>query len=983
MSTDPLTTASGTQAGSIESGPGPPHGSPPTRRPVAGDAPTSVGEYDLVRKIGAGGMGLVYLARHRGLGREVALKVLRMPPGARDEAIQRFLREARAASRLTHPGIAPVFESGRDQDLLYYSMEFVDGGSLADVVAERRPAPRQAMEWIGQAARALAHAHEAGVLHRDIKPQNLLLGRDGRIRIVDFGLAKDLDSKSELTREGQTLGTPAYMSPEQAEGAVSTLGAASDVYSLGAVLYFLLTGAAPFEGETPFSVVKKVILDPAVPVRRRVPAVARDIETLCMKCLEKVPALRYPTAAALADDVAAYLEGAPISARPPGVLERAARFARRHRAATLAAATVVLSLCAAVVDRHVRAQEQQEATERERVRLAQAHALARSAAERLQALDQHPPAAFPSGLAEVARELDRALLLEPEATSVRLFRAEVAWLAIDPARAARELTRAREANDDDPEVEYAHVRLYHALLDARLGDPIPGFLAAAERCGERLRARTGTDLGARARLRHALRLGRAGEIAAGLADLAGSASAGGADLRYLRAAAEAFQPDLEPERRLQSCDELVRVAPRRLEHWRLRASVLQALGRFPAAAEDRRTCLALQTSPLRVDLVELCRTLFDAAAGEPEHRAALERVAEEYPNDPEAWRWLVAFHRRAGDLDAAAAALDRWQAVAPHPLASVRERYEVAQARHDREAAEAILDRTLAALRPEDLVAVHGGECLSGLADALRDAGRAEVARELLERCRRAAPADPFLAFELAQTWMSLGRPVEAAEAYGAAIAAWPANADLYQRRARALRKSKDLGAMARDLQRAVELEPANPRYRSRLAMALLATGRADQALDQLVEAIYRTPTLEIQQRLHRWSSGDFDDDEAREPARGSVDPQKALAASIVRPLLPRLARRLIERGAGALEERDSLRVLRSLSAAALVQPESPAPYLHLARFHARQQAWPAAVLCLERALELGFDGLDRLPADPDLRPLLWFPEIHRRMEGR
>jgi serine/threonine protein kinase len=264
----------------------------PERPPL----PDSIPGFELESEIGRGGMGVVYRARQPHLGRSVALKLLR----AEDAAIaDRLLAEARAAARLDHPGIVPIFETGRTDGRPYLAMALVAGPTLAAV--GRQP-PRTAARIVRDAALAVQHAHDHGVIHRDLKPGNILLAADGVPKITDFGLAKR-SGEATLSQDGQVLGTPAYMPPEFAAGAAMHAGPAADVYGLGAVLYFLLTGRAPFAGVTPLETIRRVIDDEPVPPRTIDPGIHRSIEAVCRHCLEKEPARRYATARELADDL--------------------------------------------------------------------------------------------------------------------------------------------------------------------------------------------------------------------------------------------------------------------------------------------------------------------------------------------------------------------------------------------------------------------------------------------------------------------------------------------------------------------------------------------------------------------------------------------------------------------------------------------------------------------------------------------------------
>ena len=308
-----------------------------------------VGDYELLEEIARGGMGVVYKARQLSLNRIVAVKMILAGQLATKVDHDRFHSEAQAAALLDHPNIVPVFEVGEHEGQHYFSMGYVDGRSLATRLAEGPLAPKEAAELVATVARAVDYAHRQGVIHRDIKPSNILIDSKGRPRVTDFGLAKRVDSGSELTATGQILGTPSYMPPEQAAGQIKAVGPAADLYALGAVLYAALTGRPPFQAATSIETLRQVIEREPVPLRQLNAAVPRDLETIVLKCLEKAVPRRYATAQAVADDLRRYLEGRPILARPVGRGERAWRWCRRQPVvAGLSAAAVLLVVLVAV-----------------------------------------------------------------------------------------------------------------------------------------------------------------------------------------------------------------------------------------------------------------------------------------------------------------------------------------------------------------------------------------------------------------------------------------------------------------------------------------------------------------------------------------------------------------------------------------------------------------------------------------------------------
>jgi WD40 repeat protein len=304
----------------------------------------SIAGYAIEGILGRGGMGVVYKARQTALNRIVALKMLRTGDSADADEIDRFRAEAEAVARLQHPNIVQIFDVGQQEGRAYFSLEYVTGGTLANKLRGTPLLPRAAAQLVEQLANTIQYAHERNILHRDLKPSNILLTPEGQPKIADFGLAKKLDTDDGRTRTGAVVGTPSYMAPEQAWGQSKHVGPRVDVYALGAILYECLTGRPPFQGATVMETLDQVRKREPVPLRALNPSVPRDLETICLKCLQKEPARRYLTARDLALDLRRFLDGEPVVARPLGAVGRLWRTARRHPTAALATVLTVLTL---------------------------------------------------------------------------------------------------------------------------------------------------------------------------------------------------------------------------------------------------------------------------------------------------------------------------------------------------------------------------------------------------------------------------------------------------------------------------------------------------------------------------------------------------------------------------------------------------------------------------------------------------------------
>lgn len=309
---------------------------------------STIGEYQILDVLGRGGMGIVYKAKHVTLNRLVAIKMILAGSHANEDQIKRFMSEARAVAGLQHPNIVQIFDIGEHEELPYFSLEYVDGASLEDVLREESASPNDAAKMVASLAEAMQYAHDAGILHRDIKPANVLISKDGIPKITDFGLAKQIQNDDEQTKTGMILGTPGYMPPEQATGQ-KDIGPSADQYSLGALLYRMLSGRAPFVSSKVMDTIMQVIESPPVPLRQLDGNIPKDLETICLKTLAKKPAQRYANCSELAAELNRFLNGEPIIARPVSQTEKMIRWCKTKPQIAIPTFAAALSLIAVAI----------------------------------------------------------------------------------------------------------------------------------------------------------------------------------------------------------------------------------------------------------------------------------------------------------------------------------------------------------------------------------------------------------------------------------------------------------------------------------------------------------------------------------------------------------------------------------------------------------------------------------------------------------
>ena len=643
--------------------PGPPDDGAPA-------LPRLFGRYELRRELGRGGAGMVWEAFDPALQRPVALKTLLAGRWASPDQRARFLREVRATANLRHPHIVGVHDAGEVDGIAYLTMDLIDGQPL-DGLLERDGAlpPRRAAELLLPVARALAHAHREGIVHRDVKPENVLVAADGTPYLSDFGLARDLGDGQRLTGSGQTVGTPAFMAPEQLRG--RAVDGRTDVYALGATIYECLSGVVPFQGESYPELVAKVLHEDPPPLRqagsiggppRRV---APDLEAIVLRCLEKDPARRYAGAGELAQDLERFLRGEAVEARPPGRLRRLARRARGQTQLVVGVALAGAGLAgglvhAALLRSELAVNERVRAAlerDRERILAQRADALHRSELEATRRLALAEAALAPTPLDGV-RAYDALLLRYPELWEARLSR----------ARLLREVAAELRARDKDP--AGARITSEQAVEDLEVAAELaparaPFLLLAAEV----LRTDLQDQPRARAAYEELAREGPPGLAAYAQARLAHLGGRGEA-ARVAVEQAVAARPDLAPARVLRAelllragqhgaaLEELDRVAAHALaepEALRLRAEALLGAGALDEALRDAARAAELEPGSWVGQVILGKVRLRQGDRGRA--TAAFERARRLVPQEPQVHVALAAAHLAFGDPAASLAEL--------------------------------------------------------------------------------------------------------------------------------------------------------------------------------------------------------------------------------------------------------------------------------------------------------------------------------------
>jgi serine/threonine-protein kinase len=769
----------------------------PTQQPLAGAALPQIPGYEIEALLGRGGMGIVFRARHLRLGRPVALKMLLAGTHASPEERKRFLREAKAVAGLRHANIVQVHDMGEHDGRPYFTMEYVEGGSLADRLMGTPLGARYAAALVATLAEAVQAAHHGGIIHRDLKPANILLQRKAEIpspspqsenaiplglapaalsefdpKIADFGLARPFEGGSSLTQSGARVGTPSYMAPEQALGKTRALGPSVDIYALGAVLYELLTGRPPFQGETPTDTLLQVVQHDLVPPSRLNPRVPRDLETICLKCLEKSPASRYGSAQDLADDLRRFLDGKPVLARPVGTLGRAGRWIKRHpRETALAGLALLLVLGGGAwawwSDRQAVVRRAERRQQQERTRRGAEGALEQARSLRVQA--RWPQA---------RKALEQAELLlgsdGPEDLRRRVT------LARRDLRTAAELDRIRQLKETIAEksgyeapVHPAYVRAFRdhglAILDGDLGD-----------LGQRIR-----DSEIKPQLIVAL-------------DHWAFLEPDEALQERLTALARAVDPDAWRDR------------VRNPAVWKDRAALVELAVTAPLTEQPAQLLIALGSRLPVAGVHTMSPPAFAASlAAAPTSPAGISNlltVAALAPGATDGVEFLRRVQQEHPD--------DFWA------------NFTLGNALMSHGAGEAIVYFQAAlAIRPQ-AVAVH-----NNLGLALRSMRRPRLAIDLLRRALRIAPRDSTLHNNLGIALIHIARPAEAIKHFRQALAELPSSATIHNNLGIGLKARGQIDEAIEEYRKAIRIDSKDPRFHTNLALAQLSKGRLDEAI--------------------------------------------------------------------------------------------------------------------------------------------------------
>jgi serine/threonine protein kinase/regulator of sirC expression with transglutaminase-like and TPR domain len=618
-----------------------------------------IGNYVLLGELGRGGMGVVYRAHDRVLNRNVALKMIADTGRAGGKLLKRFRTEASALARLHDPRIVPVFEVGEHEGKPYIVMELVEGTSLDALLRDDEIALRDRVKIVLEVALALEHAHQNGIVHRDVKPENVIVDRSGLPHLMDFGLAIDESAAERLTVPGAVLGTPAYMSPEQAAGGTVPVTSASDIYSLGAVLYRALVGKPPFSGAGTHNILYKVITADPTPPRRIDPKLHPDLETIALRCLMKEPERRYASAREVADELRRFLDGEPIVARPQSALEKSWRRVRRHPQLIAALFVFFAIACGGgyALEEHHREDLERAAAE---LRLSDARTTL-ELAKRLVAENKYTRAI------EVAT---RAIELAPEVPAAWAVRAGARFSTSDRDGAIADATHAIElapatydawyvrasARSNKHEIAEAIADATHAIeLDPRDGRAFHVRAAA--------RFNSGDEPGAIDDATRAIEL-----------------APRNAEGWMIRATARSNRGDYDGA--IEDATKAIELAPSEVHAWHARAAARAMKGDCAAAIEDATRAIALAPELAETWIV---RAIAHARLGEDKDAAEdATKTIQLAPTNAQAWILRAHSRLNLGDREGAKPDFERYLELEPHGKSSEDARQQLTELGADR-----------------------------------------------------------------------------------------------------------------------------------------------------------------------------------------------------------------------------------------------------------------------------------------------------------
>jgi serine/threonine-protein kinase len=768
-----------------------------------GHAPPHIPGYEVGAVLGKGGMGIVYRARHLRLNRLVALKMALAGAYAEPHERARFEREAEAVAGLRHPNVVQIYDVGEADGRPYFTMEYVEGGTLAQKLARSPQPAREAAQLVATLAGAVQAAHTAGIIHRDLKPSNVLLTADGTPKISDFGVARRVADGAGLTQTGVPVGTPSYMAPEQARGRRDAVGPAVDVYALGAILYEVLTGRPPFRGESASATMLLVLTTEPVAPARLNPRAPRDLDTICLKCLQKDPAKRYPKAAALAADLERFLRHEPIQARPPGRVERCLRWVQRRPAPAGLLAAVVLLVVAGAAGAWSWYRQREDARVRQAQTEQEVHGIVERASGPLEVSWQ---AADLAKLTEVVAEGNRAVDIARRGGAGATVRQHAQAFQRDAAG------RLARAQDD------------RILLEALLN------VSAPQEAGTYVRDSSGRILvlaQPSADAQYAAAFRRWGLDADGTTEdevVARYRQEPDVVVRVLIAGLDAWAVERQRQQRPEGeWRRLFRIADRldrEDRHRRLRALLV---GDEPIRAES---VAALVGSPWP-GLWELARG--DAWRG-------LLEVRNDIDPGKEAVLTVVLLARACDAVGDRAGAEDLLR--------------KAAAARPDRVELLITLGKLLDRTRPEEAVGYYrAARSLRpslgvGLSQALDRAGRAPQGEEVLHELVRRQPDNPVLYFFLGVNLSGQQKHVVAEAAYRQAIALRPDFAPAYCNLGGTLNEQGKYGAAEQASRKATSLRPNLAEAHTHLGLALAGQGKPAAAEAAFRQALSLKPDL-------------------------------------------------------------------------------------------------------------------------------------------